>query len=107
MGVDRWQASFLMWDYLIPGQIMPFFPVKLKNENADTCQAIAFLCLHIFILLCAIIIPKATDTVKETAEGMGKYRCNAFDEKGAAAQRLFSPFFEGECKHTRVSKTGL
>ena len=37
---------------------------KLRNENADTCQAIAFLCLHIFILLCANIIPKATNTVK-------------------------------------------
>ena len=36
----------------------------LRNENADTCQAIAFLCLHIFILLCANIIPKATNTVK-------------------------------------------
>ena len=37
---------------------------NLRNENADTCQAIAFLCLHIFILLCAYIIPKATNTVK-------------------------------------------
>ena len=37
---------------------------NLRNENADTCQAIAFLCLHIFILLCANIIPKATNTVK-------------------------------------------
>ena len=43
---------------------------NLRNENADTCQAIAFLCLHIFILLCANIIPKATDTVKETTRGM-------------------------------------
>ena len=69
-GVDRWQTSFLMWDCSIPGQIMPFFPENLRNENADTCQAIAFLCLHIFILLCANIIPKATDTVKETTRGM-------------------------------------
>ena len=37
---------------------------NLRNENADTCQAIAFLCLHIFILLCANIIPKATNIVK-------------------------------------------
>ena len=37
---------------------------KLRNENADTCQAIAFLCLHIFILLCANIIPKAANPVK-------------------------------------------
>jgi len=37
---------------------------NLRNENADTSQAIAFLCLHIFILLCANIIPKATNTVK-------------------------------------------
>ena len=37
---------------------------NFRNENADTCQAIAFLCLHIFILLCANIIPKATNTVK-------------------------------------------
>ena len=37
---------------------------NLRNENADTCQAIAFLCLHIFILLCANIIPKATNPVK-------------------------------------------
>ena len=36
---------------------------NLRNENADTCQAIAFLCLHIF-LLCANIIPKAANTVK-------------------------------------------
>ena len=36
----------------------------LRNENADTGQAIAFLCLHIFILLCTNIIPKATNTVK-------------------------------------------
>ena len=27
-----------MWDYSIPGQIMPFFPVKLKNENADLLE---------------------------------------------------------------------
>ena len=60
----RWQTSFLMWDYSIPGQIMPFFPENLRNENADTYQAIAFLCLHIFILLCANIIPKAANTVK-------------------------------------------
>ena len=38
--------------------------INLRNENADTCQATAFLCLHIFILLCANIIPKATNTVK-------------------------------------------
>ena len=63
-------------------------------------------CVCIF-LLCAIIIPKATDTVKETAEGMGEYWCNAFGEKGAAAQRFFCPFFEGEGKHTRVPKMGL
>ena len=36
----------------------------------------AFLCLHIFILLCAIIIPKATDTVKKTTEGMEEHKCN-------------------------------
>ena len=36
---------------------------NLRNENADTCQAIAFLCLLIF-LLCANIIPKAANTVK-------------------------------------------
>ena len=70
MGVNRQQASFLMWDYSIPGQIMPFLPENLRNENADTCQAIAFLCLHFFILLCANIIPKATDTVKEITGGM-------------------------------------
>ena len=37
---------------------------NLRNENADTCQVIAFLCLHIFILLCANIIPKAANPVK-------------------------------------------
>ena len=61
----RWQTSFLMWDYLIPGWIYAVPPSKnLRNENADTCQSIAFLCLHIFILLCTNIIPKATNTVK-------------------------------------------
>ena len=45
---------------------------NLRNENADTCQAIAFLCLHIFILLCANIIPKATNTVKRITRQ--KYR---------------------------------
>ena len=42
---------------------------KLRNENADTCQAIAFLCLHVFILLCVNIIPKATNPVKEITGG--------------------------------------
>ena len=63
--VDDGKTSFLMWGYSIPGQIYAVPPSKnLKNGNADTCQAIAFLCLHIFILLCANIIPKATNTVK-------------------------------------------
>ena len=53
-GVGLWQTSFPMWDYSIPGWIYAVPPSKnLRNENADTCQAIAFLCLHIFILLCA------------------------------------------------------
>ena len=43
---------------------------NLRNENADTCQAIAFLCLHIFILLCANIIPNYTNPVKETTGGV-------------------------------------
>ena len=106
--VDRWQTSFLMWDYSIPGWIYAVPPSKnLRNENADTCQAMAFLCLHIFILLYVNIIPKATDAVKKTTVGMQGHKCNAFDEKGVAAQQLFEPFFDGECKHTRVSKTGL
>lgn len=96
-----------MWDYSIPGWIYAVPPSKnLRNENADTCQAIAFLCLHIFILLCANIIPKATDTVKEITGGVQGHKCNAFGEKLVAAQQLFGPLFEGECKHTRVSKTG-
>ena len=43
---------------------------NLRNKNADTCQAIAFLCLHVFILLCVNIIPKATNTVKGNTRGM-------------------------------------
>lgn len=43
--------------------------INLRNENADTCQANACLCLHIFILLYANIIPKATGTVKEITGG--------------------------------------
>ena len=62
---------------------------KLRNENADTCQAIAFLCLHIFILLCANIIPNYTNPVKETTGGVQGHKCNAFGEKGVAAQQLF------------------
>ena len=42
---------------------------NLRNKNADTCQAIAFLCLHIFVLLCANIIPNYTNPVKETTGG--------------------------------------
>ena len=79
----RWQTSFLMWDYSIPGWIYDVPPSKkLKNENADTCQAIAFLCLHIFILLCANIIPKATNTVKRITSY--KYR----DQKTGKPSRL-------------------
>ena len=37
---------------------------NLRNENADTCQAIAFLCLHIFMILYINIVPKATNLVK-------------------------------------------
>ena len=37
---------------------------NLRNENADTCQAIAFLCLHIFMMLYINIVPKATNPVK-------------------------------------------
>ena len=62
---------------------------NLRNKNADTCQAIAFLCLHVFILLCVNIIPKATNTVKENTGGMEGDKCNAFGEKGVAAQQLF------------------
>ena len=68
---------------------------NLRNKNADTCQAIAFLCLHVFILLCVNIIPKATNTVKAITAGVQGYKCNAFDEKSVAAQQLFGPFFEG------------
>ena len=45
-------------DYAVPPR------KNLRNENADTCQAIAFLCLHIFMILYANIIPKATNPVK-------------------------------------------
>ena len=31
---------------------------NLRNENADTCQAIAFLCLHIFIFCVPILYQK-------------------------------------------------
>ena len=41
-----------------------------------------------FIFLCANIIPKATDIVKETTGGMQGRKCNAFGKKGVAAQRL-------------------
>ena len=73
MGVGQWQASFLMPNYSIPGWIYAVPPSKnLRNENADTCQAIAFLCLHIFMILYINIVPKATNLVKGITSS--KYR---------------------------------
>ena len=82
--------------------------INLRNENADTCQANACLCLHIFILLYANIIPKATGTVKEITGGYaGGESVTLLAKKVLWHNSFFDRFFEGECKHTRVSKTGL
>ena len=65
---------------------------NLRNENADTCQAIAFLCLHIFIFCVPILyqkqpIPSRELRGKNTEIGKGKLsrllrkkrlRCNSF-----------------------------
>ena len=68
---------------------------NLRNKNADTCQAIAFLCLHNFILLCANIIPEAIDTVKKTTGVYKSASVTFLAKKGLRQNILFDRFLRG------------
>ena len=55
-GVGLWQTSFPMWDYSIPGQIMPFFPVKLWEMKMQTLVKQSLFCVCIFLFCCVPIL---------------------------------------------------
>ena len=54
--VGLWQTSFPMWDYSIPGQIMPFFPVKIWEMKMQTPVKQSLFCVCIFLFYCVPIL---------------------------------------------------
>ena len=90
----RWQTSFLMWDYSIPGQIMPFFPVKIWEMKMQTLVKQSLFCVCIFLFCCVPILyqkqPIPSRELRAKKIGIRKRETvTIVKEKAVALQQFF------------------